>query len=158
MKTAEDIINEKGGQIATVTHDTTIYDTLKKMIENRVGAVIVTLEGRPVGVWSSRDLMRHTVLENFDPKTARVKDHMSSPIHTAPHTDTYYDLMDKFLGLRVNHLPIVKDGEYIGILSSGDVMKANIQEKTKELDKLNKMVSWNYYEEWKWSPAKKNKL
>lgn len=158
MKTAGDIVSEKGYNIVSVPHDSTIHDALVNMIDKRVGAIVVTREGRPVGVWSSRDLMRNAVAEGFDPKTAQIKEFMSSPILTASHTDTHYDLMDKFLGLRVNHLLVEKDGEYIGMLSSGDVMKANIQEKTEELDQLNTIVSWDYYEEWKWQPGKKNKM
>lgn len=157
MKTAEEIISEKGSTIISVPHHTTIHDALVTMIDKRVGAIVITREGKPAGVWSSRDLMRNIVEEGFDPKTARIEKYMSSPILTAPSTDTYFDLMDKFLGLRVNHLLIEKDGDYIAMLSSGDVMKANIQEKTEELDQLNTMVSWEYYEEWKWQPGKKNK-
>ena len=155
MKTAEDIVNEKGCNIVSVPHDTSIHDALVTMIENKFGAIVVTREGKPVGIWSSRDLMRNTVAVAFDPKTARIEDYMSSPILTAPSTDTYFDLMDKFLGLHVNHLLVEKDGEYIAMLSSGDVMKTNIQEKTNELDTLNTMVSWEYYEKWQSQPGKK---
>ena len=58
--------------------------------------------------------------------------------------------MDKFLGLRLRHLPVEKEGEFIGLLSVGDVLKASLHEKTEELEKLNGMVSWDYYEEWRW--------
>jgi signal-transduction protein with cAMP-binding, CBS, and nucleotidyltransferase domain len=156
MKTAEDILSEKGGDIISVTHDTTIHEALEFMIEKKVGAVIVKKENHIIGIWTSRDLMRNTVSENFDPKTSRIEDYMVINIFSAPHTDTAFNLMDKFLGLRINHLLVEKNGEYIGMLSTGDVMKATIQEKTEELDQLNTMVSWEYYEEWKWKPSKKN--
>ena len=58
--------------------------------------------------------------------------------------------MDKFIGLRLRHLPVEKEGEFIGLLSVGDVLKASLHEKTEELEKLNGMVSWDYYEEWRW--------
>lgn len=156
MKTAEDILSEKGGKIISVTHDTTIHDALELMIAKKVGAVIVKKENHIIGIWTSRDLMRNTVSENFDPKTSRIADYMVTNIFSAPCTDTAFNLMDKFLGLRINHLLVEKNGEYIGMLSTGDVMKATIQEKTEELDQLNTMVSWEYYEEWKWKPSKKN--
>jgi signal-transduction protein with cAMP-binding, CBS, and nucleotidyltransferase domain len=90
--------------------------------------------------------------DGFDPETRPIEDYVVRRIHSAPHTDTAYDLMDKFLGLRVNHLLIQKEGRFVGMLSTGDVMKATITEKTQELRKLNTMVSWQYYEEWKWNP------
>jgi signal-transduction protein with cAMP-binding, CBS, and nucleotidyltransferase domain len=157
MKTAGDIASEKGTHIISVPHDTSIHDALVTMIENKIGAVVVTRSEEPVGVWSSRDLMRNAVVEDFDPKTARIEDYMSSPILTAPSTDTSFELMDKFLGLHVNHLLVEQDGEYITMLSSGDVMKATIQEKTEELEELNTIVSWEYYEAWKWNSGRKSK-
>lgn len=157
MKTAEDIVSEKGGQIITVPHDTTIRQALELMNHKKVGVIIVTRDDRPTGVWSSRDLMRNVLMEGFDPATAIIDDYMVTRILSASHSDTVFNLMDKFLGLRVNHLLVEKDGRYIGLLSTGDVMKANIQEKDEELQRLNKMVSWDYYEEWKWQPSKKNR-
>jgi signal-transduction protein with cAMP-binding, CBS, and nucleotidyltransferase domain len=79
---------------------------------------------------------------------------MQTDLKTALHTATAYEMMDKFLGLRVNHLLIEDNGRFIGLLSSGDVMKAAIQEKTEELKSLQSMVSWEYYEEWRWKPPK----
>jgi signal-transduction protein with cAMP-binding, CBS, and nucleotidyltransferase domain len=71
---------------------------------------------------------------------------------SAPHTDTVFNLMDKFLGLRIRHLLIEEDGNTIGLVSGGDVMKCVIHEKDSELKQLNSMVSWDYYEDWKWKP------
>ena len=156
MKTAEQIVNEKGGEIISVQDTTTIHAALEMMVATQVGAIVVTVGGRPSGIWSSRDLMRNVLKPDFDPRTATVGDYMTPNIHSAPHTDTTFNLMDKFLGLRINHLLVKKEGEYIGLLSTGDVMKTVIQEKTAELDKLQSMVNWDYYEEWKWNPSKKN--
>ncbi|MDZ7764790.1 MAG: CBS domain-containing protein [Melioribacteraceae bacterium] len=74
---------------------------------------------------------------------------MTKEIKSAPHNSTLYSLLDIFLGKRFRHLLIQKEGEYIGILSMGDVIKANLNEKTKELKALNAIVSWEYYENWK---------
>ena len=155
MKTAEDIVREKGGRMVSVSGQTTIHDALRTMIDSKVGAVLITDDDRTVGIWTSRDLMRNAILPDFDPSKAVVRDYMTKPLLSAPHTDTPYNMMDKFLGLRINHLLIEKEGRYIGILSSGDVMKAVIQDKSEELAQLRSMVSWDYYEEWRWTPGNK---
>ncbi len=155
MKTAEDIVNEKSGKMVSVPGETTIHDALEFMIANKVGAVLITDAGRTVGIWTSRDLMRNVVQRDFDPRKAVVRDYMSAPLLSAPCTDTPYNMMDKFLGRRVNHLLIEKEGRFIGILSSGDVMKAVIQDKSEELSQLRSMVSWEYYEEWRFRPGGK---
>ena len=46
-------------------------------------------------------------------------------------------------------LLIEEGGEYIGLLSVGDVMKANLQQKNEEFEQLNQMVSLEYDENWK---------
>ena len=155
MKTAIDMIKEKGGDILCVPVGTRILDALKKMNARKVGAILVTRDDTPVGIWTERDLMRNILDADFDPKTASIETYMTKNLIFAPHTDTVYNLMDKFLGLRVRHLLIEKDGETIGMVSGGDVMKASIQEKDSELKQLNSMVGWDYHENWCWRPDSK---
>jgi CBS domain-containing protein len=150
MKTAEDILQEKGNQIISVSPDSTIYDALRIMIENQIGAILIKQEDKIIGIWTERDLMRNTVTAGFNPKTAIISEYMSTGLKTAPYNDTVYALQDKFLGLKLRHLLIEKNGEYIGLLSVGDVIKASLIEKDQELKALNSMVSWEYYENWRW--------
>jgi len=152
MKTADDIVAQKGTEIFSVDHRTPLKEALALMVEKNVGSVVVMRDQEPVGIWTSRDLMRNLLTDGFDPENRPIQDYVVRKIYSAPHTDTAYNLMDKFLGLRVNHLLIEKEGRFIGMLSTGDVMKATITEKSEELEKLNSMVSWEYYEEWKWKP------
>ena len=156
MVTAEDMVREKGGPIITVGPDTTIRQALKLMVNSKVGAVLISDGVQMLGIWTERDLMRNVLTDDFDPSEARIGAHMISPIRSAPHTDTAYNLMDKFLGLRLRHLPIEKDGEYVGLLSVGDVMRAILETKSQELDALNAAVSWEYYEEWHWDTLAKS--
>lgn len=155
MKTANDMIKEKGGDILCVPEESTVMNALKKMNARKVGAILVTRDDNPVGIWTERDLMRNILDVAFDPNTTRIDTVMTKALIFAPHTDTVYNLMDKFLGLRVRHLLIEKGGETIGMVSSGDVMKASIQEKDGELKQLNTMVGWDYYENWCWRPESK---
>jgi signal-transduction protein with cAMP-binding, CBS, and nucleotidyltransferase domain len=155
MKTANDMIEEKGGDILCVPEGTTVLEALEQMNARKVGAILVTCGGKPTGIWTERDLMRNILDAGFDPRTTRIDTVMTKNLIFAPHTDTVYNLMDKFLGLRVRHLLIEKNGETIGMVSGGDVMKASIQEKDGELKQLNSMVGWDYYENWRWRPETK---
>ncbi len=155
MKTAHEMIQEKGGEILSVPEGTVVMEALEKMNAGSVGAIMVTRNQMPVGIWTERDLMRNMLDAAFDPHKTRIEDVMTKNVIFTSHTDTVYNLMDKFLGLRLRHLLIKKDGETIGMLSSGDVMKACIQEKDAELKQLNSMVGWDYYENWCWRPDSK---
>ena len=155
MKTANDMIEEKGGDILCVPEGTTVLEALEQMNARKVGAILVTVTvNRRVSGQSGTSceicLMRPSI-----PKRPGSKTVMTKNLIFAPHTDTVYNLMDKFLGLRVRHLLIEKNGETIGMVSGGDVMKASIQEKDGELKQLNSMVGWDYYENWCWRPESK---
>jgi signal-transduction protein with cAMP-binding, CBS, and nucleotidyltransferase domain len=152
MKTAKEILGEKHGEIISVKEGTVIFDALEKMNQHRVGALLVKRDDDIVGIWTERDLMRNIIQENFDLKQSCIEDVMTTDLISAPHTDTVYNLMDKFLGLRLRHLLIEEDGKVIGLISSGDVMRCAIAEKDAEFRQLNSMVSWDYYENWKWKP------
>ena len=149
VKTAEQILQEKGGELYSVGEDATILEALRLMVENKVGSILVAEGSRLVGIYTERDLMRNTIDPEFDPADARIGDYMTRGLKFAPHTDNAYELMDKFLGLRLRHLLIDRDGEFIGLLSIGDVIRSALQERTRELETLQQVVQWEYHEEWK---------
>ena len=148
MRTAVEILQDKDSHIVSVAPDTTIIEALRVMIKNQIGGILIQEGDKIVGIWTERDLMRNSITANFDVKVAKIKDYMTTGLLSAPHTDTVYQLLDKFLGMRLRHLLIEKDGSYIGLLSIGDVIKATLQEKDAELKELNAIVSWDYYENW----------
>jgi signal-transduction protein with cAMP-binding, CBS, and nucleotidyltransferase domain len=57
--------------------------------------------------------------------------------------------MDKFLGLRLRHLLIDQEGKFIGLLSIGDVVRSALRQRTQELEELQQVANWEYYQEWK---------
>jgi len=150
MQTADEILKDKHNVIISVPSETTVLDALKVMNEKKIGAILATEGKKIVGIWTERDLMQDITEEGFDPRRVRIREVMTRELISAPHSDPVYRLLDKFLGLRLRHLLIEKEGEYIGLLSWGDVIKAYLNEKQHELRELNAMVSWEYYENWRW--------
>lgn len=154
-RTARDILKEKGGHLVTISSDATVYQALTVMTQNKVGSVVIEEDEKIVGIWTERDLMYQVLEEGFDAKSARLKDTMTTNLVSADIDEQAFQLYDKFLGRRIRHLLIQQDGDYVGLLSLGDVVKANMQQKTEELEELNHMVSLEYYENWKEIQAEK---
>jgi signal-transduction protein with cAMP-binding, CBS, and nucleotidyltransferase domain len=152
METAKNMVADKGREIVSVSVGTTLFAALEKMNQKKVGAILVTRDEKIIGIWTERDLMQDVIQKGFDLKSAFIEEYMTTHLVFTPHTDTVFNLMDKFLGLRIRHLLIEEDGDIIGLVSGGDVMKCVIHEKDAELKQLNSMVSWDYYEDWKWKP------
>jgi len=150
MKTAEDVLKEKGTDIISVPKDSTVFDALKVMNEKKIGAILVKDGEEFVGIWTERDLMKNSILDGYNPKTAKIADFMNTGLKFCDYNTTIYQLQDKFLGMRLRHLLVQKEGKYIGMLSAGDVMKTILNAKEKELKDLNAMTSWEYYENWRW--------
>ncbi|MCB1649999.1 MAG: CBS domain-containing protein [Pseudomonadales bacterium] len=148
-RTARDILKEKGGHMVTVSTEATVYQAVKIMTQNRVGSVVIVDEGKIAGIWTERDLMYRVLAENFDSKTELISNSMTRQLISANIDEQAIQLYDKFLGRRIRHLLIEEHGEYVGILSVGDVMRANLQQSTEEYRELNEMVSLEYYENWK---------
>lgn len=148
MKTAEEVLQEKSREIISVTLDTSIYDALQKMIHHKIGSILVQAKGQIVGIWTERDLMHNVFDAKFNMKEMCIGDFMTTCLPSVPHTDTCDELIDKFLGLRLRHVLIEKDSQYIGMLSLGDIMKEILQEKNREYEELNFEISWEYYENW----------
>ena len=149
MRTAADIIQNNVHDIISVTPDTTIYNALLIMSKKNLGAILVKEKDEFVGIWTERDLLHEVIEDGFDVKKALVRNYMSKDLKSADLSDTVYDMMDKFLGLRVRHLLVKESDKVVGVLSIGDVSKETLREKTKEIESLNALASWEYYEEWK---------
>ncbi len=155
MFTAEKIIAEKSHDIVSTSPESTVADALKIMIDKKIGAIAIKDGDKYVGIWTERDLMKNVVTDGFFSKTSRIKDFMSTDLKIAQFDESVFALQDKMLGKRVRHLFIEKNNTIIGILSIGDIIKCILNDKTEELNELNAIVNFDYYENWKFN--KKNK-
>ena len=104
-----------------------------------------------MGIFTERDLLKLSVQKKPDIEKTLIMDLMTTNLFSAPYNDPIYMLLDKILGKRIRHIFIEKEGKYIGILSAGDVTKACLNERTREMES----VGWDYYENWRWKPKKK---
>jgi CBS domain-containing protein len=151
MKTAEAIIADKGSETVFVSKEQTLFEAIRQMNEKEIGAVLVKDGDEMVGIWTERDYLKSSGDPDFDPKTEKIADHMTSPLHFAPHNANLTQLEEMFLGLYLRHIPVEKDGQLIGMVSIGDVLRASLLEKDRQIKQLNSLASWQYYENWGWN-------
>ena len=150
MKTAGDILNDKKRDMVTVRPEQTIREALEHMQVNRIGAILVKRADKIVGIWTERDLARDILKRGFDIETAKVGDHMTTRLYTAPDDTPLLKLQEMFLGLFIRHILITQRRKTIGLLSIGDVMRASLLDKDTQIRDLTAMASWEYYENWGW--------
>ncbi|HEX2307237.1 MAG TPA: CBS domain-containing protein [Jatrophihabitantaceae bacterium] len=137
-----DVLARKGSLVATVRPTTIINDALDKLAEHNIGALIVRdADGEIVGIISERDIVRALPQRGPEVLSAEVSEIMTSPLVTAtPHTDVV-DAMRSMTDRRVRHLPVLDEGELVGIVSIGDIVKNRIDELEAATDQLTHYIT-----------------
>jgi signal-transduction protein with cAMP-binding, CBS, and nucleotidyltransferase domain len=155
MKTAEDILKEKNREMICISPDRTILEAVHLMTDNKIGAILVKKEGKILGIWTERDLLHNINLPGFDPDRDSVGDHMTTSLFTTQHNTPFLKIKEMFLGLFIRHIIVEKKGQYIGLLSIGDVLRASLIAQDHQIKELNAIAGWEYYENWRWDRKKR---
>ena len=127
-----DILNVKGRQVLSISVEASLADVVDKLVQNRCGALIVCDGERMVGIVSERDVLR-TLAEVKEPlEKVAVRDRMTANVITGTPDDDVNDTMGLLTNRRIRHLPILEDGKIAGLVSIGDVVKAQHDRLTIE--------------------------
>jgi len=138
--TVGQLLRTKGGDIWSVSKDASVYDALALMARHDVGALPVLEGGELVGIVSERDYARKVILKGRASRETRVDEVMSRDVVTVAPDRTMQECMERMTERRIRHLPVVRDGELIGIVSIGDVVKATIAEQAFLIDQLRSYI------------------
>ena len=138
--TVGQLLRTKGGDIWSVSKDASVYDALALMARHDVGALPVLEHGDLVGIVSERDYARKVILKGRASRETRVDEVMSRDVVTVAPERTMQECMERMTERRIRHLPVVRDGELIGIVSIGDVVKATIAEQAFLIDQLRSYI------------------
>jgi CBS domain-containing protein len=132
MATAEQLIAAKGGTVAALPPAATVLDAAQLMNERHIGSVLVIDRGRLVGIFTERDVMRRVVAEERLPHETALEEVMTREVAiAAPHT-TLDEIRMVMRDRRIRHLPVLDGTRVIGVISIGDVNRADhdVQEQT----------------------------
>jgi len=138
--TVGQLLRTKGTEIWSVSKDASVYDALALMARHDVGALPVLEGGELVGIVSERDYARKVILKGRASRETRVDEVMSRDVVTVAPERTMQECMERMTEHRIRHLPVVRDGELIGIVSIGDVVKATIAEQAFLIDQLRSYI------------------
>lgn len=136
------ILAGKGSDIVTTAPDATVAEVAGLLKRRRIGAVVVTeADGRLCGIISERDLARGLADHGARLLDMRVRDLMTEEVVTCAPGDSLEHLMQTMTEGRFRHLPVVKDGQMVGIISIGDVVKYRLQELEAETHLLHDYIA-----------------
>ncbi|MEN8237876.1 MAG: CBS domain-containing protein [Actinomycetota bacterium] len=140
-KTVQHIIDDKGGDVWSIDADASVFNALEFMAEKNIGAVVVTHAGELVGIVSERDYARKIILMSRMSKETPVADIMTADPVTVHPSETVVNCMQTMTDSRFRHLPVVEDGEMVGIISIGDVVRAVIDEQRFLITQLESYIT-----------------
>jgi len=141
MKKVSELVGGKGRVIWSVEPETTVLDALRLMAEKEIGAVLVLRGDTLAGIFSERDYARQVILKGKASKDTPVSDVMTHRIVYVRMDQTVEDCMALMTDKRVRHLPVIENGQLMGVLSIGDVVKAVISEKEFIIAQLENYIS-----------------
>ena len=135
------ILKQKGHQVVSVAPASSIAELCRILSEKRIGACPVMRADQVLGMISERDVVRAISRQGARALELTVAEVMTQMVHTCSPSHTIAEVMEIMTAGRIRHLPVVKDGAMLGIVSIGDVVKARIDETEHEVDSLKAYVT-----------------
>jgi CBS domain-containing protein len=140
MKYVREILDKKGHDIYSVTPETTVFDALKVLKENNIGAVLVLDDSGLCGIMSERDYAHKVILRGKISKDTLVKEIMVAKILYVTKDEEIENCMALMTDKHIRHLPVYDGDELTGIISIGDVVKGIIDEREFTIDQLERYI------------------
>ncbi len=142
--TIDAILNQKSGEIWSISPDALVYDAIALMAEKNVGALVVQQDDELVGIISERDYTRKVMLRGKRSRETLVREIMSTQLTTVDSKEGVDDCLRFMTEKRVRHLPVVDEGKLRGVISIGDLVKHVISVQSATLDHLERYISGGY--------------
>ncbi len=137
MAMVKDLLEGKGYTVWTAKPDDTLLQALRLMAENHIGALPVLDDEKVVGIFSERDFARHAVeFEDYLKMDTTVGALMSHPVYFVSPEQTVDECMAVMTAKKLRHLPVMEDGNLIGLISIGDVVKHLLDDKQETIELL----------------------
>lgn len=130
------ILQNKGAEVVTVEIGASVRDAVERLAERRIGAMPVCDGGRVVGIMSERDVIRHLAQEGAGILDRQIEQIMTAPAITVTRDKKVMGALSLMTQKRVRHLPVVEDGEIVGIVSIGDLVKYRMDQIEQEAEAL----------------------
>ena len=136
-----ELLHVKGTNVWTVTPETMVYDAIQTMADKNVGALVVVEDSKLVGMLSERDYTRKVVLKGKSSKSTPVREILSEKVVSVTPQATVQECLRTMTQSRIRHLPVLENGNLVGIVSIGDLVNWVIQAQSSTIHQLETYIS-----------------
>jgi CBS domain-containing protein len=138
----EAILRDKGRAVVTIGPGESVAKALAILRDRNIGALVVSGDGATAdGIISERDIVHGLADHGSALLSLHVAAAMTKPVITCDPADTVADLMAEMTNRRIRHLPVVRDGRLVGIVSIGDLVKNRLDEIEHEARSLRSFIA-----------------
>lgn len=110
------------------------------MAREKVGAILVTEDGKLLGIFTERDLMVRVVVPELDLGKVQLSEVMSAELYTAHPGHKVAAVREEMHKRHIRHVPVVQDGRVVGMLSLRDLLRADLANKTHEVEAITAYI------------------
>jgi CBS domain-containing protein len=136
MKTIKQVLVNKGREIYSISPSASVIEAVKMMAQKRVGALLVLEDGTLKGIISEQDYTRKVILTDLEADKLAVRDIMTRQVVITSPEQPIQDVMAIMTDRRIRHLPVIHEGELVGVISIGDLVKEVIPEQQFMIEQL----------------------
>ena len=141
MLVSQILKNKKDDGVVSVPPGTTLGKAVEVLSSRRIGALVVSSDGKRLnGILSERDVVRELGRRGAACLSDAVDTIMTARVTTCARGDRADDVLSKMTAGRFRHLPVLEQGQMVGLISIGDVVKARLDELAMEKDALEGMI------------------
>jgi len=143
--TVQEVLNLKGNnQIHSIRPEDTVFSAIRKMALHNIGALLV-MEGEQIlGIVTERDYARKVILKSRYSVDTLVHEVMEADVLYAIPDDRVESCFALMTEKRVRHLPVLQDGQLLGLISMGDIVKSLTSDQEFMIDQLTSLVTGSY--------------
>lgn len=139
--TVSAILDTKGGNNITLQTSANLADVCAILAKNRIGTVMILNGSDLAGIVSERDVVRLLASSGAKALETNVQTCMTKKLVTCTRNDTVTYIMERMTTGRFRHIPIVENGDLLGIISIGDVVKYRIAEVEREAQEIRDYIT-----------------
>ncbi len=141
MATAEQLIEVKGAAVASLPPTATVLEAAQLMNDRHIGSVLVIDHDRLVGIFTERDVLRRIVAEERSPAATHLDDVMTRQVACATLHTRLDEIRAVMRDRRIRHIPVVEGKRVMGMISIGDLNKADHDGQAETIKYLEQFMS-----------------
>lgn len=140
MTLVSQVLQAKGSHTWTIAPNSTVFDALTLMAQEDIGALPVVDNDDVVGIVSERDYSRKIILQGKSSKDTEVQEIMTHEVLCVSPDQSVSKCMALMTEKHIRHIPVLENGQLVGLISIGDVVKAIITEQQIMIDHLEDYI------------------